>query len=319
MERCPVCQRQANKQSAYGDYSEYECPRCGHYKISGTAKALLPDNLKLDEDYPALVSYSIRHRADVSGPIPLITSQWIEQTLKYESLPTPIQQVNNLILYIGDKLKNRLDRQIFPLDFNAIASKIGAFNEHAVTQLLQNMATKGWIPTSKTGIVVTLTFDGWEKYEQLRKGANNTKKAFMAMPFGFERLNDYFHEHYTPTVKKTGFELERVDTNPGAGSITNRMLLEIQRSKFLLADLTHNNNGAYWEAGYAEGLRKPVIYLCEKVKNANKRPHFDIRNHQTIFWTEETLPEAMENLKAAIRATFPDEAIMEDSTSAPLS
>jgi hypothetical protein len=32
----------------------------------------------------------------------------------------------------------------------------------------------------------------------------------------------------------------------------------------------------------------------------------------TVFWTEETIADDMENLKAAIRATFQEEALQED-------
>ena len=40
----------------------------------------------------------------------------------------------------------------------------------------------------------------------------------------------------------------------------------IRDAAFVLVDLTHDNPGAYWEGGYAEGLGKPVIYICEASK-----------------------------------------------------
>ena len=46
--------------------------------------------------------------------------------------------------------------------------------------------------------------------------------------------------------------------------IDDRLRVEIQSARFLIADLTHENRGAFWEAGYAEGLGKPVIYTCEE-------------------------------------------------------
>jgi len=36
------------------------------------------------------------------------------------------------------------------------------------------------------------------------------------------------------------------------------------------------NPGAYWEAGYAEGLGKPVIYTCEEAKFV-EASHFDTK------------------------------------------
>ena len=32
----------------------------------------------------------------------------------------------------------------------------------------------------------------------------------------------------------------------------------------MISDLSHGNYGAYWEAGFAEGLGKAVIYTCER-------------------------------------------------------
>ena len=304
---CPVCKSKAEEHPSYGDYSNIDCPKCSHFKLSGTAEALLPNKIT-DPDVIPLLSHYIRKRAMASDEVPLITEGWIVNTIQTKSLPNPLEQANNLIFWLGTELGNRLERSITPIDFEKIASIIGGYNHLSVVYLLQNMADKGWVPRKDNAITMTLTFEGWERYEALRKGLSDSTKAFMAMPFGHPYLNEIFEKYYVPTVDYMGFKLERVDANPGAGCITNRMLSEIERAKFLVVELTHNNNGAYWEAGYAEGKGKPVIYLCKRGTRKSTRPHFDIRNHQTIFWTEDTLEQAMEDLKAAIWATFPEQA-----------
>ena len=53
----------------------------------------------------------------------------------------------------------------------------------------------------------------------------------------------------------------------------------------MLVDLTHDNSGAYWEAGYAEGLGKPVIYICEQTKFDSAKTHFDTNHSTTIMWS----------------------------------
>jgi nucleoside 2-deoxyribosyltransferase len=80
----------------------------------------------------------------------------------------------------------------------------------------------------------------------------------------------------------------------------------------IIADLTHDNNGAYWEAGYAEGLGKPVIYFCDKSKfdNPPTKPHFDTNHHTTVLWNKEKVEESIEDLKSTIKATFPKDAIL---------
>ena len=74
--------------------------------------------------------------------------------------------------------------------------------------------------------------------------------------------------------------------------ITPELLKHIRDSKFVVADLTHQNNGAYFEEGYVMGLGKPVIQLCQ----CKTTLHFDIAQKNTIMWeTEEDIPEKLYN------------------------
>jgi nucleoside 2-deoxyribosyltransferase len=81
-----------------------------------------------------------------------------------------------------------------------------------------------------------------------------------------------------------GFDLIDMRDVPQAGIIDNLMRQQIRDAAFVLADLTHDNYGAYWEAGYAEGLGKPVIYLCEKEKFNTYKTHFDTNHSTTLLW-----------------------------------
>ena len=63
-----------------------------------------------------------------------------------------------------------------------------------------------------------------------------------------------------------GYDLVDMNDIARAGIIDNIMRTQIRDAAFVIVDLTHDNPGAYWEAGYAEGLGKPVIYICEKEK-----------------------------------------------------
>jgi nucleoside 2-deoxyribosyltransferase len=102
-----------------------------------------------------------------------------------------------------------------------------------------------------------------------------------------------------------------------SGSITAQIEYQIRSSRFVIADLSDDNSGAYWEGGFAEGLGRPVFYLyCQN--SDSKGPHFDKRNDYTMMWEEngdekESFEEKLKELKAVIRNTFPDEAQMEDA------
>jgi hypothetical protein len=112
-------------------------------------------------------------------------------------------------------------------------------------------------------VSLILNMKGWERYEEIRRGNIDSKKAFMAMPFGNQKL-DEIYKHFKNAIAQTGFDLQRIDEKPKAGLIDDRLRVEIRTSRFLIAELTEENRGAYWEAGFAEGMGRPVIYSCEK-------------------------------------------------------
>ncbi len=80
----------------------------------------------------------------------------------------------------------------------------------------------------------------------------------------------------------------------------------------LLLHLTHGNQGAYWEAGFAHGLGKPVIYTCEASRFDGTNRHFDTNHHVTIKWKLDDLAAAETELTAKIRNTLPADARMTD-------
>ena len=65
-------------------------------------------------------------------------------------------------------------------------------------------------------------------------------------------------------------------------------------------------NGRYW----VKFRYKSTIYTCEADKLKGK--HFDIRNCQMVPWSKDAPQKAAEMLKATIRNTLPDEAILDD-------
>ena len=139
----------------------------------------------------------------------------------------------------------------------------------------------------------------------------------MAMKFGDALVDAVFSDHIRPAVAATGFELRTVaGDHKTAGSIDNRMRVEIRTSRFLVCDLTHGNRGAYWEAGFAEGLGRPVFYVCRRDVLEDRKhidhPHFDTAHQLITAWAPERIDADMQELKSVIRNTLPAEAKMED-------
>ena len=139
----------------------------------------------------------------------------------------------------------------------------------------------------------------------------------MAMQFNSPDSDEAYQNCFKAAVRGAGFDLVRLDEGQPAGLIDDQLRVAIRTSRFLLADLSDRNRGAYWEAGFAEGLEKPVIYLCKKEvwDDPDQRPHFDTSHLVTVIWSPSDLADAERRLTATIRNTFPSDATM-DTTQA---
>ena len=228
-------------------------------------------------------------------------------------LPDIAEQANNLIIWLAE---HSSQGEQCSIEAKTHQSIIGAKTPWGISVILKHLVGQGLLDgkyletTGGPQALVTLSFRGLEHYQQLKRGAVDSRRAFMAMEYGNKELDDIVDTYFKPAVADTGFELYRLTEKPKAGLIDDRLRVEIRSSRFLISDLTHDNRGAYWEAGYAEGLGKPVIYTCKK--DVFNKTHFDTNHHLTVVWDTANLQEAINKLKATIRATLPDEAKTND-------
>jgi hypothetical protein len=145
---------------------------------------------------------------------------------------------------------------------------------------------------------------------------SNSRKAFIAMKFKTNTGGD--RSDCVTAIKNAcracGFEAQLVTEHPYNGGIVDEIIADIKRSRFVIADVTYANNGAYWEAGYAQGLGRPVIYCIDQnwvndEGGMEKASHFDVKHLNILTWNDAQQLE--KDLKNRIRATI-DGAIMED-------
>ncbi|MGJ0534438.1 MAG: hypothetical protein ACR65W_14475 [Methylocystis sp.] len=156
-----------------------------------------------------------------------------------------------------------------------------------------------------------LTALGWERFEELQRAHVSSNYAFFARQFKNADLDKVYESCLRPAVQQTGFDLRTVPQR--AGPIDAIIEDDIRRCKFLIADLSDDNAGAYWEAGFAEGLGKPVIYLCRKtVDGKEKKTHFDTDHRHTVRWDLSSLDETAQQLKAVIRNSLLGDAKQDD-------
>jgi hypothetical protein len=136
--------------------------------------------------------------------------------------------------------------------------------------------------------LLSLTINGWKEYHELKKGVSNSKKIFMAMAF-IENQIEFINSNLKPIIKQLGYDLWTLpEYTDRENNIDIKLRNAIRDSILLICDLTDRNNGAYFEAGYAEGLGKPVVYICEQSSfdDKDKKIHFDVAHLETYKWVD---------------------------------
>ena len=148
--------------------------------------------------------------------------------------------------------------------------------------------------------ICRITMDGYRFIAEQETHVATTQ-AFVAMWF-HDKMNDAFETGIKPAIEEAGYKPLRIDLKPDVNKIDDEIIAEIRRSRFLVADFTHGDEGArggvYFEAGFAEGLGIPVIYTCRK--DMMDKLHFDTRQYAHIDW--ETPDELRDRLLHRIRA-----------------
>ena len=292
------------------------CTNCGKYRITDSAFEEMKGRRNFHSEYLPLLSHTVRRGERHDNPA-LINVALLERVFGGDlELPDAFEQIENMIIWLAENLRHPGDQ--VHLSHQTFQAIVGAADATGFEWVLRSAYENGWVAGLESSglgetfslLNASLTLSGWQWYRDIGRH-KRSRMAFMAMKYGDPVLEPIVNDHFAPAVELAGFKLRRLDDDPEAGLIDNRLRVEIRRSRLLIADLTHDNRGAYWEAGFAEGLDLPVIYTCEAMK-LNEGVHFDTRNCLIVPWNAKKPELAADELKATIRNTLPDEAILDD-------
>ncbi len=318
---CTVCltllAREPNQSTTA---STYECQRCGRFTLIGTAVGKVG---QLSDHQRAVLSHRLRCQQTPEHRGPQIFESDLNALALNDLLPNPAEQIDRLVTWVGNN-QPTVSEFIYTTT-DAMAAWVGT----AITYKNPNSGL-GWILAQQVTMALLeiqqdgrgslglrLKLDGWNRYTANKRAQTETSTAFMAMQFD-PALMRIVEDHFKPAVARAGFELKLLTDNQPAGLIDDQLRVALRTARFVVADLTHANNGAYWEAGFAEGLGKPVIYTCRKAEwdevdeRGRKKVHFDTNHLVTIIWSPDALEDAANRLTATIRATLPGEARLSD-------
>ena len=310
--KCPFCAQEACEQPAATPLSQrYSCNNCGVFELHRDMR-----HIQWEKDKYIIAGYLFETNREswrADGETKIIKTDIMDEIKRKIPLPiTTMWRLEKLLLYL-----HSLNRPIGEEFFYDETPLSAAYAKDDIELIgIQNaMKELGWLANVYNEHNYKLTVAGLTHAEELLRTNIDSKQVFVAMAFQPDLL-EVHEEAIKPACLACGFRAQISNDNEYNDGIMDEIITEIKRSKFVIVDFTYNNNGAYFEAGYAQGLGREIIRLCKRdwleghdEKGNKNRLHFDIQHYNIILWDNHA--DLLKKLKARIRATIPD-AILED-------
>lgn len=293
MESCPVCEEQIQySQIGSRDAYSVKCPRCGNYNIVRTALANLRNT-----------PLTARQRAKISG--------WLLENQVFEITSNNLEM---LLLLPSPSFHERADKVLLVLEkYTEYAGQFlkrekgwiswgWSVNEDEIEEILQYLESTSRVLKRTTGDrAYKIIPAGWAHLEEIKKINADSDQCFVAMWFD-DRMQNIYDSAISAGILDAGYKPHRVDQREYNDKIDDEIIVQIRRSRFIVADFTGHRGGVYYEAGFAKGLGLEVIFTCRK--DAMEDLHFDIRQYNCIDWEEDKLPDFRKRLSNRIERSL---------------
>ena len=304
-------------------YDSYDSPRAGGvFRFDQQAD----DEFKASAETQIQISRWIYDKNQL-GEIGYLTSEEIERIEKQERLRIDqrtdrlLQCFARLPAQVPDGLctsgrKNLISRNDLQIVHAATECSTYINSDIPITEelnwLMSAAVENGWLERRKSDAetYLRLTPVGVQRLEELETKAVNSEQAFVAMWFD-ESVNEAWEKGIERAIRDSGYRSLRIDKKEHNNKIDDEIIAEIRRSRFIICDFTcglieHGGKqiaiprgGVYYEAGFAQGLGIPVIWMCHA--DHIEHVHFDTRQFNHITWnTPEELREKLRNRIGAV-------------------
>ncbi|TAN39491.1 MAG: hypothetical protein EPN25_11520 [Nitrospirae bacterium] len=123
-------------------------------------------------------------------------------------------------------------------------------------------------------------------------GTQNDQRIFKEFELRFQQIEALLQDFDCTAI--------RIDKEYALEELVKRIKQEIERSLFVIADLTEERPSCYFEAGYGEAKGKPIIYIASKesaiAPGSKTNIHFDIHRNVNYFSNHEEMNDKIKNV-----------------------
>jgi hypothetical protein len=336
-DKCVIWRTTAEYGGSTGGYVDlYSARAGGNYRVTNSAKKILSFRSNFKSDFFVLLTNWLVEQRSQGTLRPVIDSAVLEYVKTNKNFPVT-ERVERVVVWVVDNIAglgqtvpigvhipNFNNIELVQRNMESICAFTGSGSHIEVLELLDFAMKTGLVDAdhykSGEGGFVWPTLVGFQRVEEIRRIAGVGSQGFVAMWFDDE-MKGVYEDAIAPAIREAGFNPMIISNKEHNNQIVEEIIAEIRRSRFVVGDFTCGivettsidkngdhifkempRGGVYFEAGFAKGLGKEVIWTVRK--DRLKYVHFDNAQYNFIVW--ETLAELKEKLAIRISATLGD-------------
>jgi hypothetical protein len=297
MQQCPLCREQSANWPTPSTFTlDVRCRYCGDFRITTVAFDSLRDTEALAFDIACWV-----HEQNQLGTTPTIDGE----SLKFiQTYPRPNMK-KRAELYLGKAIKLLDNRLIGRIRIGDPALRVASwsFSREDLPALANYLRSLGALEETNSSEEYRLLVKAHIIYEEMAGERAASAQAFVAMWFD-PGMKPAYDNGFEVAISGSGYSPLRIDQKEHDKKIDDQIIAEIRRSAFVVADFTEHRGGVYYEAGFAHGLGRHVIFTCKA--DHLSALHFDVRKYNTIMWnTPEDIVAPLQNRILALFGAGP--------------
>ncbi len=259
------------------------CDTCTNFVITREAVEAARARKKL----PTLVAF-LRQLPDkpweeAVGQIVIDVDNWEERVSSIAQLSV-LEQFNEAIAVICRECP--VVGQASNFRYETDWPLIRAESPEAALFIIRELANQGYLFKDRSDmpqIPPAPTWKAYQRIDEMETSGRTSNRAFVAMAFA-QKYDEIWLNVIRPGILDAGYNPIRVDKEEHAERIDDFIISQIRRCRFLVADFSGQRNGVYFEAGFALGLGRRVIWMCDD--SERDEVHFDTRQFNHIMYTD---------------------------------
>ena len=273
------------------------CDRCGSFKMTEDAVGYWYDRYNHKQQSRAVANASSWTHY-YCGKGSLVSENDLKRCESMR-IPSFNERADLLLKYIERKTAHI--GEMIEFSENEIFTVTWSYDIDETHALLDYLCEEGRISVLNSYDAATIMPEGWSHIEMLREKNPLSHQGFVAMWFN-EDVQNAYDQAISPAIAEAGYLPHRVDLGEHNQKIDDEIIVQIRRSRFVVADFTDHRGGVYYEAGFGHGLGLEVFFTCRN--DHLEKLHFDIRQYNCVVWEDGKLDEFRQKLARRIEAVL---------------